>query len=144
MNEQSQDKKKFSGLIWVIIFVAILGWYFRDSISTWRTSQTTPAHEISAIQLMKEYSENEIAADLKFKDKVIIVSGKVTDRSKDLLNQIYIALYSGKALFSVQCFFADKYASEVAAVKTGSALRIKGRVDGKLGNVLLNGCQIIK
>jgi len=48
MNDQAQNKKKFSGLIWVVIFVVILGWYLRDSISTWRTSATSPAFEISA------------------------------------------------------------------------------------------------
>lgn len=142
MGEDPKNKPGYSALIFAVICLIVLGWYFKDSIGDFG-SGSDPEYEVTAVQLMDEYSDNEIAADLKYKDKVIVVSGKVVDRAKDLANQIYIALYTGRALFSVQCFFSDKYASEVAEVKTGAIVKIKGKVNGKFGNVILKGCRII-
>jgi len=143
MSEKPESKQTHSTLIFAVICLVVLGWYFKDSIGDFG-SEVTPAYEVTAIQLMDEYSENEIAADLKYKGKVIVVSGKVTGRAKDLLSQIYIALYAGGMLFSVQCFFSDKDASEVAEVQMGSVVKIRGKVDGKFGNVILNGCRIVQ
>lgn len=47
---------------------------------------------ITASQLAHEYEENEVAADLKYKDKNITVSGTISDIGKNVADQIYVIL----------------------------------------------------
>lgn len=129
----------------------ILGVAVNDGSGTGasRTSQTiaeAPAEEIISIssnQLFAEYDANDIAADKKYKGQILEVSGSVGDISRDILNNIYVTLKTGQfELFSVQCFFADDFEDRAAELRQGQYLRIRGRCDGKFGNVILKDCII--
>ena len=114
--KKTKKNKNYSGWILAFVCFGVLVWHYQNNLDV--KVPAPPAFEITAIQLMNEYSENEIAADLKFKDMIVVVSGKVTDRSKDILNHIYVALYAGKTFTCVQCFFNDRYAREIAAERS--------------------------
>jgi len=129
-------------LIWVSICIIVLAWYFRADIATFTASLSSPAYELTAKELMDAYVADEVAADLKYQDKVVVVSGKVVGKSKSLMGDIYVNLSAVRFLTGIQCVFAERYAREVAAIRTGYDVRIKGRVKGKLGNVVLRGCRV--
>ena len=100
---------------------------------------------ISSQQLFSEYEANDIAADQKYKGKVLQVSGSVGDISRDILDNIYVTLKTGEyKIFSIQCFFADSFEDEVAELSPNRLLTIRGRCDGKFGNVLLKDCIIVR
>jgi len=107
-----------------------------------------PAEEIISInsnQLFAEYEANDIAADKKYKGQILEVSGSVENISRDILDNIYVTLKTGEyTLFSIQCFFADDFEDRAAELRPGQYLRIRGRCDGKFGNVMLKGCIIVE
>ncbi len=108
---------------------------------------------LPASDLIQDYTANEVAADQKYKGKTVEVTGKVTGVKKDLLDKIYVTLQGEEdwpphrqkrlTFVSVQCFFADKYTKEAAALSNGEWVKIRGRCDGKLGNVLLKNCEFV-
>jgi hypothetical protein len=106
---------------------------------------STPAIKISASQLFQEYENNEVAADEKYKGKSLEVSGRVGSIGKDFLDTIYVAISRGGEfeIFHVQCFFEDKYKQEAASLSKGQQVIIRGRCEGKMGNVMLKRCEFV-
>lgn len=145
VRENTTDRKNQTSwtLLLILAVIVFAIWFYRGSISEWMAPWSAPSTEVSAIQLMKEYSEDEIAADIKYKGKVIIVSGEVRSRSRDLLQDIFVLLYAENGILSIQCYFSDKRAREVVKLKKGQSVKIKGMVDGKLGNVFLRNCSVV-
>lgn len=105
-------------------------------------SPAAPAIEVSAMDLVLEYGRNEIAADSKFRDKTIKVTGIVEDVGKDLLDTPYIIL-SGTGLRAVQCFFADRDSEPLTRIQRGQWAAVQGKCDGLLVNVLINKSKIV-
>lgn len=95
---------------------------------------------VTAAQLYKEYEANEVAADGKYKGKIIAVSGVVSTIGKDLLDKMYVSLKTSHIIGSVQCFFAKSHQSELANLKKNTEVTLKCLGGGKMGNVILRGC----
>jgi len=113
-----------------------------DKATETEISANTPEISISAQQLYQEYDENEVAADLKYKDKVLLVSGTVDEIAKDITDNIYVTLKGDEFIGDAQCFFADNHTDEAAQLKKGMKITIKGMCDGKMMNILLRGCSL--
>ncbi len=97
---------------------------------------------VTAAQLVKDYEANEIAADGKYKDKTLLVSG-VVDSIQEMLGQKFVTLRGGgNGLTSVQCFFGDAQAVSLSNLKGGQRVSIQGRCDGKSMNVTMQECVI--
>lgn len=94
--------------------------------------------------LLSEYKDNEIRADSRFKGKFVAVSGVVGDIKKDILNDVYLTIGTGKQfeIPVVQCFVADGEEAAAAALTKGTKVSAVGRVDGLMMNVLLRECRI--
>ncbi len=107
---------------------------------TQQVKSSEPESSLTAPQLYADYDANEVAADNRYKGKVVVVNGIVEDIGKDLLDNAYIMLFSGDMMFGVQCFFAESEEHSFGSLSKGQQVSIKGRVEGKLGNVLLKGC----
>lgn len=102
-----------------------------------------PSINISAAQLISEYKANEIAADQKYKGKLIQVTGQVDHVGKDILDSMYVTV-NGKDKYefvSVQCMFDDERATRLSYLREGDPVTVQGTCDGKLGNVLLKNCE---
>jgi hypothetical protein len=117
-----------------------------DSFKTAVVTPSQPAIQVTAVKLAADYKANEVAADAKYKNNAVEVSGLVTTIGKDILDTPYIALSDGEeySFTSVQCMFSKGDESQLATVSKGDRVTLKGEVSGKLGNVLLKGCSIIK
>lgn len=101
--------------------------------------------KVTAVELSQAYDNNKVAADTKYKDKVVEVSGIVDSIGKDILDDPYVTLKGrSTSLFGVQCMFSRASEGELANLSKGQSITLKGRVDGELiGNVLVRGCTII-
>ena len=106
----------------------------------------SPEVTVSAYEIYQAYEANEVAADLKYKEKVIQVSGVVESIGTDFMDTIYVSLSVGDEyeISSVQCFFADSHKADAASLSKGQRVTIKGLGDGYLMNVLLRGCTLVK
>ena len=95
---------------------------------------------LTANELYSEYDHNEVAADSKYKGKVVAVDGIVQDIGKDIMDDAYIVIGGSGFLDGVQCMFTSGEQSKVANLSKGQKVSVKGEVSGKMGNVLVNKC----
>ena len=134
----------------IIIFLSLLTPFIMSNhkqvsqnLST--TDQSNNSLEASytllADSLYREYEENEVAADAKYKGRVIIVSGIIQDIGKDFTNTAYVVL-AAEGLFGVHCMYAKGGELSVAHLSKGQQITIKGVVSGKMiGSVLIQECK---
>jgi hypothetical protein len=110
---------------------------------TQKVKAQSARYTVTADQLASEYKSNEVAADAKYKGKVVIVSGTVQDIGKDVMDDAYIIIGGEKLLDSVQCFFTEGQQSSVARLSKGQHVRVKGEVGGKMiVNILVSKCTL--
>lgn len=101
-----------------------------------------PAYTVTAKSLFAEYKANEVAADAKYKGKVVIVSGVIQDIGKDIADQAYIVIGGEGFLDGVQCTFTESQNASVARLSKGQKVTVKGEVQGKMGNVQMSNCSL--
>ena len=99
--------------------------------------------EITANQLVKEFSDDESMADKKYVDKVIIVNGiisdiKITDKESSM------SLQSDDPMAGVTCSFYTDEAKNLKGLTIGNPVKVKGKCTGKLMDVVLNNCSLVK
>ena len=100
--------------------------------------------KVSAADLFKAYEANEIAADQRFKGKLLEVSGKIDSIGKDLLDNPYVSLKSGGQfdILGIQAFFDEAATSQLAGLSKGQSVTLQCRCDGKMMNVMLKDCAL--
>ena len=96
-------------------------------------------------QLLAQYKDNEVRADGLYKGKVTQFSGIVDTVKKDILGSIYVTVGTGEWLQipQVQCYFDASRANDTARLSKGDHVRMRGRVDGLMMNVLIKECEIL-
>jgi hypothetical protein len=97
--------------------------------------------EITAVDLLKEFQQNETASNTKYVDKVLIVTGTVTEVQTDSSGQGTVYLQTNDLLSAVTCSFYQNDES-IKDIKTGMPARIKGVCTGMLSDVVLNKCSL--
>ena len=112
---------------------------------------TSPAKEtkdqvmqVNIRDILSAYENNEVGADNKYKGKRIQVTGQVDDIKKDLLDNLYVALGTGKdfEIPQIQAFFDDSMNNKLGQLNKGQQLTIVGKVNGLMMNVLMEDCII--
>jgi len=109
-------------------------------------SAAAPTEKPIAVQakaLTKEYDENELAADGKYKDKMLAVSGKVSNIAETMGN-VTVQLEGFNIAKSVMCNFDETEKANVAKLKKGQQATLIGKGDGSTGGLYvgLQGCRI--
>lgn len=110
------------------------------------TEQQKPAIKVTATKMIADYKANEVAADATYKGNMIEVMGQVSTIGKDIADMPYITLTNGEqySFDSIQCMFTKEQESELATVVKGKTITLSGKVSGKLGNIIVRGCSIVK
>lgn len=104
--------------------------------------------EISAETLWTAYQDNEVKADLLYGEKLLAVTGTVTDIGKDIVTEApCISLDSGNAygLYPIQCFFPKnrEQMEKLAALSDGDVVTIYGTCTGEfVTTVQLSRCYL--
>ena len=129
--------KKFYTLITIIIF-SFLGVASLEDDAPSIDSGTEPVLSVNSKTLYKDYSNNEIAADDKYKGKIIQVNGTIRDIGNDIMDDAYVTLIGDEFFGDIQCYFSDK--SNIVDLKKGQRISVVGYCDGLFMNVLLKNC----
>lgn len=117
-------------ILWVIFFTVIAA----TAPTTPGGSTGTPispsdpiAASVPAAALVQEFKDNEPAADVKYKGKVIEVTGRVK-QVNDFggVSDISVEL-DGVNLASVDCNFSSNQRAAVSGLTTGSTVTVRGR-----------------
>jgi predicted phosphodiesterase len=108
-----------------------------------------PVTTVKAGDLLMEYSSNAVAADAKYKGKLIQVSGKFGSAQKAPLLGYAVQLLPEDApdvnVSSVQCFIVESAQEDVAKLQPEQMIVIQGTCDGQvLGQVKLSQCVLVK
>ena len=155
-------KKILIGVAVVFVGLMVLGMIIGDDTKTASVESTASNESVKAVasetkqskeevitvgveELCTSYEKNEVAADKKFKGKLIKITGKVDDIKKDLLDNLYVTLRRQKdfEICQPQCFFEDEYEDQLANLNKGQTVTIIGRVDGLLGTVSIKEAQLV-
>ncbi len=123
------------------IFIILGGGSLDTDEGAEKISDTTPDYVLSANTLFREYDKNSVAADAKYEDKIVVVSGTVQDIGKDITDTAYLVIGGSGFLDGVQCTLPRGQEGLVARVTKGQYVTLKGKVSGQImGNVLVNNC----
>jgi hypothetical protein len=136
---------KFASLLAVSLFVilAVASGESQKEIEK-KIENETPVLEVSTLQLSSDYKNNGVAADEKYKDKTITVTGVVCGIDRDVFKEIYVKLdEDGDAFGTVQCYFSEDHAKQASKLVKGQKISIKGKCEGQIISVMLKGCQIV-
>lgn len=105
--------------------------------------------EVTAPELWDAYQGNEVNADLLYRDKLLAVTGTITDIGKDVLTDapcVSLDIDSSYNLYPIQCFFQKNgnETEQIAALSKGDAVTIYGKCTGvSLVNVQLTKCTLV-
>jgi len=101
---------------------------------------------VTVEELYSAYSADEVAADAKFTDKTLRVTG-VVDRItvNDVQDIYYIILASAekKEQWNVRCTFDRKYGAQLNRLTTGQTVTVQGEYDGYKMNILMKDCVLV-
>jgi hypothetical protein len=129
-------------IVIIALFVAGSYLYIRFMPEKSITKQTAD-FTISAYDLAKEYETNQTGSDKKFIDRVIKVTGEISEISTDQNNSIVFILRNKESSTGILCTFNEKATKKATRFKKGDTVSIKGTCSGMLFEVVLNKCIIV-
>jgi len=108
--------------------------------------QSQTALKISTNNFIKDFDDNQLAAEEKYKDKLIEFSAVIQNISEDIVGTPFLSLKPTADEFymgtTIKCNFNDK--SELTSVKNGQSVVLQGTVDTQsLGIISVKDCKII-
>ena len=71
------------------IFIILGGGSLDTDEGAEKISLATPDYVLSANALFNEYDKNSVAADAKYEDKIVVVSGTIQSIGKDIMDTAY-------------------------------------------------------
>ncbi len=104
---------------------------------------------LSAPQIYREFRDNTLAAEKKYKGffKKVVVEGVVENVGKNIEGDTYLALSVGEyEINSVQCFFGFLAKRKLSGLSPGQVARVRCKVQGlhALGNLILKRCKVLE
>lgn len=105
-----------------------------------------PAMELTVEELLSAYEIDEAAANEKFLNKVLRVTGVVaTIDIKDRLETHYIRLTGaeGDLLQSIQCVFNKKHAPALEQLEKGQMVTVQGKYNGSIIAIRMVDCFLV-
>jgi tRNA_anti-like len=110
-----------------------------------------PAIAVKAGDLLKEYGANAVAADAKYKGKVVQVTGKFGSASKVIALGYAVTVLPEDAgegdvgLTNVQCFIVESAQADVAKFQQGATVTMEGTCEGQtLAQIKMMKCTVVK
>lgn len=123
----------------LVIAVASAGYYFYN-LKPKDLGKIKPDFYVTSAELQRSFEEDENVAISKYVDKVIEVSGEVSDIKRGENSTTNICLKTDNNFSSVICTLTSDVIPE--EIRVGSRIVIRGVCSGYLMDVLLNNCVI--
>jgi hypothetical protein len=117
-----------------------------DSLTQYQSEPEGPDKVVTEFtpKIVWEYQRNEVAADQRFKIKLVAVKGEVVRVGKNVQGVSYVTL-CGDEYTAVQCFFDPRDTDQVTELAQLEPMRrvvILGIGEGKGNNVIFGHCKI--
>lgn len=96
---------------------------------------------VTASALFDAYDSNEVAADQKYKGKLLAVSGSVQSIDKDAFNNIVVTLKTRNEFMPVHAYLGKEYEAVAASLSKGQKISWECNGDGKIiGSPIIREC----
>jgi uncharacterized membrane protein len=145
MAEQIKKRKSWLkriliSLLILALIVASVYWYvatekFAD------TKERKPAFTVNALDFIREFQQNDSAANAKYTDQIITVNGRVSEMeaADTTVNIKFIDTTTGSyAIFA----FQQQHLAEAKAIKAGDSISVKGSCSGSIYSEILDATAI--
>jgi len=93
--------------------------------------------EISASDLVKDFSDNEEMATKKYVDKILVVRGQIKEINTSAST---LFLDGSDPLTTITCSLYADEANQLKKIKLGDLVQVKGKCTGKLIDIIMNNC----
>jgi len=105
------------------------------------TSKRRASYRVSAIEFIKEFQQNDSAANQKYTDKIIIVTGMVSEieTADTTVNIKFIDAATGSYVIFA---FQEQHLYDAKTIKKGQIVSIKGSCSGGIHSDIL-GTEVI-
>jgi len=133
--------KKFLPALIIIVIAALIVGYFMYNKPHREADDVAPDFTMTPAALLAAYEQDETSADATYLDKVISLKGTVLTVN-DLEQGSSISLDAGNEMATVICEFESKDA--VKGVQEGQQVTVKGFCSGKLMDVVLVRCNLVR
>ncbi|GKV56015.1 hypothetical protein NCCP2222_19620 [Sporosarcina sp. NCCP-2222] len=99
---------------------------------------------VSMMDLYNAYQDNEVAADLKYKNKSLEVTGVISDFGVDAFGTAFIKFDTGRGPFhDTQVFFKKGQEEKIAELSKGETITIVGKGGGLIiTSVVINKAEL--
>lgn len=102
-----------------------------------------PAFELSGTELFEAFENNEQAANQKYLDQVVQVTGQLVKSNTNENGQTILTLQAGSGMFGIQCELDPTVDHPTTNFQTGQTLTVKGICTGMLMDVVLVRCVVV-
>lgn len=133
-----------AALLGLFAFLAVGSINTTDS-ATDKTASEQSSYDLTADQLYTEYEANKVAAESKYNNKVVTITGPIQRIGRELAGRAYLVIggSSGLGLDGVQCLFPEGQESAISQLSGGQSVTAKGKVSGQfVGNVVVDLCKL--
>jgi|APTNR8051073442_1049403.scaffolds.fasta_scaffold09416_3 hypothetical protein len=133
--------KKFIlfGLLAAAVIAGITGYMMWNKPH--QNMQTADADlKVDAVTLYSEYETDEAAANAKYLGKIVEVSGTVRETTTDETGTVKIMLNSGSEMGGIICELDPLSEHKRTTFQSGEQVKLKGKCDGVLMDVVITRC----
>lgn len=132
-------------IIAVVAITTIAAWWNNYSYTRDTSTNQAPVMSVSSSQIIYDYQENEVAADDKYKDKIVQINGYVIDVSKDMLGMyVHIGTKNENSAHYFIASFSKNAKSLLIKLRMGQPITVKCKIYGlSISDVLGEKCSII-
>jgi hypothetical protein len=119
----------------------------RPSTSSGSSEANAPAPaamKVSAIELRTAYDSNAIAAEAKYKEKPVAVTGTVDSIVEDIAGDATVMLATDNMFAKVRCVFYDSAKPQIAKLQAGDLVTVSGIcADGSARGAVIKNCTAV-
>lgn len=134
---------KYAAIVLVAVMAAgALGFYYVNKPKG-SIARKQPDLIMSPQKLLADFISDEDAANAKYLDKIIEVSGKITSISQNNGNKITLLMDTGDPMSNVTCELNPVETDKTSGIEEGSIVELKGICTGMLTDVILVDCIIL-
>jgi uncharacterized protein YpmB len=128
----------------VIIVIFLAAYLYFINMPDKDVSKLKPDYQVTASALAQEYESEPEMSDKKYIDKIIEVTGTITEISKDQNDSFVFILKQEDSNTGVLCTLSQENDKKASSYKVGDKVTIRGTCSGMLFEVVLNKCAIVK
>ena len=102
--------------------------------------------EVTVEELNSAYEANRMAAEAKFTNKILRVTGavdKIVVRDHLDIRYILLAIAGKKGVWNVRCTFGKEHVSQLRQLATGQTVTVQGKYNGYERNILIGDCVLV-